>query len=178
MSDILRAGELTVRPIAEHQLECTLEVYEQCEDFLSLGPVPTASMAMVLADIEHSRRENGVYCGVWRGPTLVGVLDFIPEAGGGTAFLSLLMIAQPFRAQGVGSSILEALETYLGARYGTQLLESGVQVNNAAGIAFWRRHGFHIDSRARKMDDGTTAYSMFKRISTGHLSPRLRSTRK
>jgi ribosomal protein S18 acetylase RimI-like enzyme len=123
-------------------------------------------MAMVLADMEHSTQASGIYCGIWMSCTQVGVLDFTPEAGRDIAVLSLLMIAKPYRNQGIGSSVVHALLSYLRATHGTTVLESGVQVNNAAGIAFWRKHGFEIDATARKLDDGTTVYSMYKRIST------------
>ena len=43
-------------------IQAILSVYEQSEDFLSLGPVPKASMKMVSADIEHSTRSGGVFC--------------------------------------------------------------------------------------------------------------------
>ncbi len=166
MDEILSVGDLTLRPIAPHELKSTLEVYRQCEDFLSLGPVPKASMAMVMADIEHSSQARGIYCGIWRDCTQVGVLDFTPETGRDTTILSLLMIARPYRNQGIGSSVVHALLSYLRATHGTTVLESGVQVNNAAGIAFWRERGFEIDATARKLDDGTTVYSMSRRIST------------
>jgi ribosomal protein S18 acetylase RimI-like enzyme len=172
LEQILSVGEFTVHAITHDQLASTLEVYKQCEDFLSLGPVPTASMAMVLADIEHSRQNGGTYCGIWRHRSEVGVLDFNAKAGPRTAFLSLLMIAKPYRNQGIGTSVLEALVTHLRATYRARVLKSGVQVNNPLAIAFWRKHGFDLDSTARQMHDGTTVYSMSKVISRDVLRSR------
>lgn len=52
---------LEIRSIRSDELESVLEVYKQCEDFLALGPVPTASKEMVLNDIEISKAENGIF---------------------------------------------------------------------------------------------------------------------
>jgi uncharacterized cupin superfamily protein len=57
----------TIRPVEKDDIASVLRVYQESEDFLSLGPVPVASMDMVMADIESSRRSGGVYCGVWNG---------------------------------------------------------------------------------------------------------------
>ena len=53
-----------IRPFnnTEADLMAVLEVYRQCEDFLALGPVPTASLEMVQSDLEHSKEEGGVFC--------------------------------------------------------------------------------------------------------------------
>lgn len=56
---------LEIHPIAQDNLDAILEVYEQCEDFLALCQCPPASMEMVLEDIELSRAEGGVFCGIY-----------------------------------------------------------------------------------------------------------------
>ncbi|MDP2807102.1 MAG: hypothetical protein Q8O74_03060 [bacterium] len=52
-------------PITKAYLPQVLVVYKQCEDFLSLGPMPKASMDMVKADFDHSKEENGLFCGIY-----------------------------------------------------------------------------------------------------------------
>jgi ribosomal protein S18 acetylase RimI-like enzyme len=164
VNEIIAVGDLTVKAIDDHQLGATREVYRQCEDFLALGPAPAASLDMFVADIQHSREADAIYCGIWRGNTQVGVLDFIPEAEPKTAEILLLMIARPYRSQGFGSAILEGLIRHLGETYDTRTVTGGVQINNPSAIAFWRRHGFEIGSEARDCGDGTTAYPMDRRI--------------
>jgi hypothetical protein len=67
-----------VRTITQDDLGAVLNVYRQCEDFLALGPEPTASMAMVLKDIEISQRDGGVFCGVYAADgTMIGVVAFV-----------------------------------------------------------------------------------------------------
>ncbi|MBN1647170.1 MAG: GNAT family N-acetyltransferase [Spirochaetales bacterium] len=152
-------------PYQPENLGSTLEVYRACEDFLALGPVAQAGIAMVLADIRHSAEEHGIFCCIFdMDGRQTGIIDFIPGYDGQTAFLLLLMIARQHRYTGLGTEVLQALEKYLQGRYGTTRIESGVQVNNPAAIAFWKKNGFIIGTEARHLDDGTTAYEMVKTL--------------
>jgi hypothetical protein len=105
-----RDSLLEIRPVGQDDLDAVLEVYRHCEDFLALGPVATASMEMVLKDIETSREEGGIFCGIYTaGGEVTGVVDYIPNNCQGNpqaAFLSLLMIAAPFRNQGIGKAVI------------------------------------------------------------------------
>ncbi len=154
---------LVIRTCEPRDAPAILAVYRQCEDFLSLGPVPTASMEMVTADIEHSASANGQFCVIEDvHGEMIGVLDFIPRASNNTGVLSLLMISERHRNRGHGKAIMGALESYLQSTWEIGILESGVQVNNPGGIRFWRNRGFQIGTTARHHEDGTTAYDMIK----------------
>jgi ribosomal protein S18 acetylase RimI-like enzyme len=96
----------------------------------------------------------------------IGVLDFVPETTKGIAFLSLLMIAQKHRRKGHGQAIVSSLASFLKCRYGTRIIESGVQTNNDRGMRFWRKCGFEIGRNARALEDKTAAYDMKKRIAS------------
>lgn len=153
-----------IRPLEENEIYSTLEVYRQCEDFLSLGPIHVASMSMVLNDINHSRENNGIYCGIWNEQNeQIGVLDFIPMANQ-IVDLSLLMISKKNRQNGIGTKIMKDFETYLKINYQTKTIHSGVQVNNEPGIYFWKKCGYIIGTIARDMHDGTIAFEMHKEI--------------
>jgi ribosomal protein S18 acetylase RimI-like enzyme len=165
MEALFSGDGFTVRPVGRADVRSTLRVYRQCEDFLSLGPVAKASRSMVLADIGHSAKTHGRYCGIWNDDgAQVGVLDFVAARDAGTAFVSLLMICRPHRRRGLGTAVLAALETYLAAKCGSRVLDSGVQVNNRAAIAFWEARGFRIDRRPRPQEDGTTTFAMSKSL--------------
>jgi ribosomal protein S18 acetylase RimI-like enzyme len=158
-----------IRPIKSDELDAVLDVYRQCEDFLALGPVPTASMAMVLQDIEISHHEGGVFCGIYDAADdkMIGVVDYVPcgfEGDPHLAHLSLLMIAAPFRQQGVGRSIVEVIEQEImkGAQVTTIL--SGVQVNNLQAIQFWQKQGYRIASGPTLMPDQTTVFELRKDV--------------
>ena len=155
---------MLVRPILDSDLPAVLEVYRQCEDFLALGPDPHASMEMIAADRELSRANHGEFCGLFAADgTLMGILDFVRagwEGDPGCAFLELLMIAAPYRNQGLGVEAFAWLEGELNV----PLLRAGVQVNNPGAIRFWQRMGFAITSGAELQADGTTCYRLEKAL--------------
>ena len=62
----LREISLEIHSVTQADLGAILHVYQQCEDFLALGPVPTASMEMVLKDIEVSQSEGSRFCGIYK----------------------------------------------------------------------------------------------------------------
>ena len=159
---------MLVRPILDSDLPAVLEVYRQSEDFLALGPNPTASLEMIAADRELSRTEGGEFCGVFaESGTLMGILDFVrvgylgePACG----FLELLMIAAPYRNQGLGAEAFGWLEAEL-RRAGATRLRAGVQANNPGAIRFWQRMGFAITSEAEPQADRTVCYRLEKPLS-------------
>jgi ribosomal protein S18 acetylase RimI-like enzyme len=168
--------EFTLRPLqgpgiapTEEELEAVLRVYRQCEDFLALGPVAAASMAMVRADLVLSREEGCVFHGIYdrRSGEMIGIVDFSTAGFEGVeehANLSLLMIAAPYRGQGLGRAVVEAVEEAILADGRARAILSGVQVNNPQGIRFWQRMGYEIVSGPRDMGDGTTAFALRKTL--------------
>jgi len=168
MSITIPDYSLLIRPLASDELDSVLDVYRQCEDFLALGPVPTASMEMVLKDLEISNEESGVFCGIYTtSEEMIGIVDFVPRNFNGepyNAFLSLLMIAAPFRQQGIGRAVVAAIEKEI--RKDSQIMSilSGVQVNNPHALQFWQSNGYRIVSGPTLMPDLTTVYGLRKDI--------------
>lgn len=162
----IRSSHFTIKPVTEQDLDSVLTVYRQCEDFLTLGPEPQASMTMVLADLKHSQEQEGSFCGIHDpAGTLVGVIDVVPHnfAGNPThAFITLLMIGQPFRQRGLGSQVVEAMEQELGRNPQVEVVLSAVQVNNSAGLRFWQRQGYYITSDPTFQTDGTITVTLKK----------------
>lgn len=146
-----------------------LEVYRQCEDFLALGPVPTASLEMVRADLNLSIEECGDFCGIFdpQSGVMMGIIDMVVhgfEGRADLAFLSLLMISVPYRAQGLGEAVVRAVEAEIRKDGRVRAIRSGVQVNNPGGIRFWLRMGYQIISDAEPMPDGTVCYQLWKTL--------------
>jgi ribosomal protein S18 acetylase RimI-like enzyme len=163
----LPAHSLEIRPIQPGDLDAVLAVYRQCEDFLALGPAPTASREMVLADIAISHREGGVFCGIYATTSgkMIGVIDYVPHNYKGephVAFLELLMIAAPFRSQGVGKAVVEAIELEIKKDALVRKILSGVQVNNPQAVQFWLRNGYRIVSGPELLPDQTTVFGLCK----------------
>ncbi len=166
----LRDRSLTIRPIGPGELDAVLNVYRQCEDFLALGPAPTASMEMVLQDIEISKGYGGLFCGVYSSDgEMIGIIDYVPsnfEGDPQAAFLSLLMIAAPFRKQGVGQAVVEAVENEIKKNGRIDKILSGVQVNNPQAMRFWQRNGYRIVSEPKLHPDQTTAVDLRKDLAS------------
>ena len=162
-----------------------LEVYRQCEDFLALGPVPTASLEMIAADRELSRSEGSQYNGLFaEDGTLMGIFDFVRsgyQGEPGCAYIELLMIAAPYRGRGLGEEAVRWLEKELSGidphpqpfslarekgadKQKIYVLRAGVQVNNPGAVRFWQRMGFAITSGAELLADGTVCYRLEKHL--------------
>ncbi len=144
----IRDHSLAIYPISPDELDAVLNVYRQCEDFLALGLVPTASMEMVLQDIELSKGYGGLFCGIYtsRGE-MIGVIDYVPSNYEGdpcAAYLNLLMIAAPCRKQGIGKAVVEATENEIKRNAWIDKILSGVQVDNLQAMRFWQRNGYRI----------------------------------
>ncbi len=151
-------------PMDEKDIDALLGLYRRCEDFLALGPQPLASAEMVLGDLAHSRENGGVFSGIYVSGQLSGVLDLTTSGWQGspeTGYISLLMLAREARGQGLGRSVLAALEQDLLGR-GVTRLEADVQVNNPLAQRFWLAHGFQICSEPALQPDGTTSVHLKK----------------
>jgi ribosomal protein S18 acetylase RimI-like enzyme len=159
---------LKIYPVTEDDLDAILEVYQQCEDFLALGPIATASMDMVLKDLEISRNEGGIFCGIHTPDgKMIGVLDYVPNNYQGdpqAAFLSLLMIASSYRDKGIGKAVVDAFESDVTRDAPVTIILSGVQVNNPRAVQFWQRNGCRIVSKPKLHPDQTTAFDLQKDI--------------
>ena len=138
-----RAFSLEIRPVTPDDLEAVLEVYRQCEDFLALGPVPdrldgngVEGYRDITGRERHFRRDL-------RGKTgkMIGILDYVPDNYQGdptTAYLSLFMLAAPFRNQGLGKAVVEAFEDEIRKNELVKTILAGVQVNNPQAVRFWQ----------------------------------------
>ncbi|NJC95749.1 MAG: hypothetical protein C3F07_08650 [Anaerolineales bacterium] len=157
---------LEIQPVSRDELNAVLDVYRQCEDFLALGPMAEASMEMVMKDIEISKKQGGIFCGIYTADgEMIGVIDYVPKNHQGNpqaAFLSLLMIAAPFRNQGIGKTVVEAVESEIRNDASINTIFSGVQINNPQAIRFWRRAGYSIISEPILHSDQTVAVDLRK----------------
>jgi ribosomal protein S18 acetylase RimI-like enzyme len=159
-------GTLEIRPVRPEELKAVLQVYRQCEDFLALGPVATASIEMVLSDLEISKGNGGIFYGIYTADaSMIGVLDTVQAGFEGerrAANLTLLMIAAPYRGRGIGKAVVQAWEAEIRKDPQVDRILSGVQVNNPGAIRFWQRMGYRIVSEPKLHPDGTTAVDLRK----------------
>ncbi len=163
----IKTERFEIRPVRDDERGAILDVYRECEDFLALGPVAQASMAMVEADLRLSEKSGGVFCGIYQPDgKMIGVLDIVLrlyEGDPSQAFLELLMIAQPYRSSGIGAAVVQAAEAEVRRDPAVKVIVSGVQYNNPGGIRFWTRHmGYRITGPAVDCGDGTSGYPLRK----------------
>jgi len=159
---------LTISPVGKDEVGAVLKVYQQCEDFLALGPVPTASLDMVVEDIERSRGAGGLFSGIHTADgEMIGIVDYVPGNYNGdhqAAFISLLIIAESHRNNGVGRAVVEAIEQEITEETPVSMIRTGVQVNNTRAVRFWRTQGYRIVRGPEGLPDGTTVYELQKNI--------------
>jgi len=96
---------------------------------------------------------------------MLGVVDYVPQGFEGNpeiADLSLLMLAAPFRKQGIGGAIVDAIEDEIRNGSGVTIILSGVQVNNPQAIRFWQKMGYRIVGGPKLMPDQTTVFELRK----------------
>lgn len=159
-----------IKPVTPTDYPAVLEVYRQCEDFLALGPVAKASMDVVHRDIREAQMEDGVFCGIFSGAKMIGVLSFVPsrfEFRPVDAFILLLMLASPYRKQGIGGDIVKSLEKQLCTHARIRSIVSWVQVNNPGAIRFWEKHGYQKFGGPELRSDLTKVYHLRKDIERG-----------
>jgi ribosomal-protein-alanine N-acetyltransferase len=82
------------------------------------------------------------------------------------AHIITIDIAEVYRRSGIGSQLLDKLERKFQA-LGVETVVIETAVNNAAGIAFWQRHGYQTTRRLKKYYLGRTdAHEMRKPLAT------------
>jgi ribosomal protein S18 acetylase RimI-like enzyme len=163
---LITGSSFEVRTINHDDLEEVLEVYRQCEDFLALGAESAASTTMVLKDIEISKHEGGFFCSIRNTHgKMIGIIGFVPgnfKEDPSKAFITLLMIALPFRNQGIGTEIVELVEKEVGKESRVKTILSSVQVNNHDAIRFWLKNGYQIVGGPELQPDNTTVFHLLK----------------
>jgi ribosomal protein S18 acetylase RimI-like enzyme len=168
MNKWVNAPQFSIQPSGTNQLPELLSIYHQCEDFLRLGPEPTATLAMVQQDIEASKREGGIYCAILlQNGQIAGVLAYLPsgyEGNSRAAFITLLMIVKPYRNLGLGRAVIKWVENDLNKNSQALSVWTAVQVNNPQALTFFQHLGYQQMSGPHPQPDGTTAVLLSKNI--------------
>lgn len=167
-SQASRGISLTIRPVAEKEQAEVLEVYKHSEDFLALGPDPVASLEKVHKDIQTSRENHGIFCGIFQSDgKMIGVVDYIPTGFKGNpnmACLALVMIAQPYRSLGLGQEVVRQVEDVICETADVRAIHADVQVNNPRALAFWQRLGYRQVGEPSEQPDGTVTVPLCKKM--------------
>ncbi|OLE45956.1 MAG: hypothetical protein AUG46_11120 [Acidobacteria bacterium 13_1_20CM_3_58_11] len=80
------------------------------------------------------------------------------------AHIITLDVAEKLRRNGIGTALLQRLESNLSAR-GVRSVLLETAIDNEAAVAFWQRHGYRIEATLKRYYLGRLdAYAMRKRL--------------
>lgn len=164
---LIKGSNFTIKDVDENDIDAVFEVYKQCEDFLSLGPVPYASRQMIYNDFKLSKEEGGSFCGIFLNGKMVGVVDFVScnyDRNPENAYLALLMISAGHRRNGIGREVVSAVETEILKNRNIKCICAGVQTNNKPAVAFWLKMGYKIVSAPELLPDTTIVFHLKKDV--------------
>ncbi|NJD03430.1 MAG: GNAT family N-acetyltransferase [Ruminiclostridium sp.] len=164
---LIEGSNFTIKDVDGNDINAIFEVYKQCEDFLSLGPASFASRQMIYNDFKLSKEEGGTFCGIFLNGKMIGVVDFVSGNYDGNpenAYLALLMISAGHRRNGIGSEVVNAVETEILKNRNIKFICAGVQTNNKPAIAFWLKMGYKIVGDPELMPDTTIVFHLKKDV--------------
>ena len=158
---------ISIRLYKNEDKNDVFSVYKECEDFLSLGPLPIASNNMVEEDLRYSINNNGRFCVILYGDRVIGIVDYIPfgyKDKLDNSYISLLMVAKNYRNKGIGSVALIKVEEIIKKNLNIKNIYTSVQTNNTKALLFWIRQGYIRISEAELQEDTTIVYHFKKDI--------------
>lgn len=145
--------------------EALQRVYELSPSYWTmyhLAQAPEGQAARDLAAIEGEpgRIGLGIACAnrpgdPQAGAQLVGLTDFRlhwPDAD--TAYVGILMVAEPFQRQGVGRAAWHLLEPWLAGEAGLRAVKLGVEQFNPGALRFFQSLGFALSGEAQRIRSG------------------------
>jgi ribosomal-protein-alanine N-acetyltransferase len=131
-----------VRPYAPDDFETIFAVDQECYP---------RGIAYSRRTLRYFLAAAGNFCVVAEiAPEKTGIIGFaIAEAQGHDGHIITLDVLTEHRRAGVGTALLREIETQL-TRRDVRNVYLETAVNNEAGVAFWRRHGYRAFGRSPK----------------------------
>ncbi len=164
------APRLKMRDITPQDYPAALLVYRQAPDFMVRlsGYAPEAlNLALVEQEAAEARAHGARYAGLFlrARETLIGLAVFEPSGYKGertTAWVALLLLAEPYQRQGYGAEACRLLEETAFADAGVRRIRLGVLVNNEGALHFWRRMGYRRQGGVVQAADGHDIYTFVR----------------
>jgi len=160
-------GKIDIRAITHSDHHAVHEVYRRCMDSPAPGPAAEASIDMAVADIEEAKAESRIYCGIFHGKKMIGVVSYVPsrfEFRPVDAFILLLMIIPPYRRKGIGGEVIGHIEKEICAKGRVKAIIGTLHVNNPDAIRFWQKHGYKVVGGPEVSPGKSTVYRLRKEI--------------
>jgi RimJ/RimL family protein N-acetyltransferase len=147
---LLLSERLEIRPLAPSDYSSALTVYRQSPGFIVElnGHLPkTITLSMVEEEAQEAAAHGALYCGISLRDSeeMIGIATFERSHHAGksdTAWIALLMIAEPFHHRGYGKEAYHAVEKFIFADGLVRQIGLGVLPGNTEGREFWRIMGY------------------------------------
>jgi len=86
------------------------------------------------------------------GAELIGVVDFrLQWPAADTAYVGMLMVAEPYQRLGIGTQAWSLLKPWLASTAHITKARIGVEQFNIAGLKFWQHQGFSVTGESDRM---------------------------
>jgi len=142
---ILKGKDFEIRPLTACKLDSAVQVYRHSGEGYRAGSVTGQT---VLEDMDLSRAEGGIFCGIYnQEDDLVGVVDFVPAGFSGlpdSACVRSLKISAEFQGKGWAGKTLERLEEELKKDGSLKWIWSCFRDDCPDWKEFSTRHGYRL----------------------------------
>lgn len=149
----------------EHHVAALQQVYRLTPGYWKMYHLPAAPADQGEQDLKAMEAEPGRYgMGILlpnepndpeAGAQLVGVIDFrLHWPGENVAYLGMLMVAEPFQRQGIGSEAWRLLEPWLVEAAQMERVRLGVEQFNPDALQFFQSLGFRLTGDSQRVKSG------------------------
>jgi RimJ/RimL family protein N-acetyltransferase len=140
-------------------------VYAATPSYWAMYGLPAAPSGQAESDLRAGNTTPGRYLlGIVQrvdesdataGAELIGVLDFrLHWPAEGVAYIGMLMVAEPYQRQGVGTQAWSLLAPWLAATAKIDTARTGVEQFNVAALKFWQQVGFRLTGASERVRSG------------------------
>lgn len=99
--------------------------------------------------------ENHEESGLQTGHEMIGLVDFrLHWPSENTAYLGMLMVAEPYQRQGVGAATWDLLRPWLAGSAGMDSVRLGVEQFNPGALNFFQKIGFVLTGETNRISVG------------------------
>jgi len=140
-------------------------VYAATPQYWAMYGLPGAPQGQAQEDLDAGSTTPGRYLlGIVRrvdasdadaGAELIGLLDFRlhwPEEG--TAYIGMLMVAEPYQRTGVATQAWSLLVPWLATTAKMSKIRTGVEQFNVGALKFWQHMGLHLTGESDRVRSG------------------------
>lgn len=145
---------LTLQPLGLADAQALQQVYEGAQDFFVAAAGAHAPPERAGQDLAEAASDDGRYLlGIFLQEPLAGVIDFrLAEPEPYQVRLGLVLLAEPYRRQRLGSWALRIFEEWLRQSTPTEAVVLTVRAQDYAAQAFFRNQGYDFTGQALRVN--------------------------